>query len=105
MKNTVIDEAQADAMRARVMAAPQLVIETGDGEETAYRVKRVGFLPPLDDPTPFLETEGGELYRLPVELTAWAVDLVGMALALDANPFPCVARFGIVHDRYWADLD
>ena len=103
MKTHAISPQAAEGQRARVHAAPMLMLM--DEGESRYLVKRVGFLPPLHDPTPFFETVGGDLYRLPHGvLTAWALDLTGAALML-GSPFPCPVRFGLVEGRPWVELD
>lgn len=48
---------------------------------------------------------GGEkrFYRLPLSLAEWAGTVVAMAHA-GANPLPCNVEFGLLRDRYYAEI-
>ncbi len=55
-------------------------------------------------PTALIEVEeGSKLYRLPVELASWAVDLVALAHAGD-NVFPEQVEFGLLPSGYYAEI-
>ena len=104
MKTKMVSPQQAAAMQRAARFAPMLQIK--HPEDQFFYVKRVGFLGSIHRPEAVhFETTEGKIYRLPPELTAWAVDVVALALSFH-NPFPCTVRFLRDSDgKAWAEVD
>lgn len=85
----------------KIITAPMLEIE----DEILLHVNRMGFLPPMNDPLPFIQTTDGKWWRLPEELSSWVVDFTALALSTE-NPLPAYLRFGIDPDDgfLWVEL-
>ncbi len=109
------------------LALPELSIRPVANERergTIYDVQKVGFYPATEDEcrrhkldadldgdagryllptTVVLVAENPTFFRLPLSLAEWAGSLVAMAHAR-ANPLPCKIEFGLLKDRYYAEM-
>lgn len=57
-------------------------------------------------PTAFIQEKDGsqKLYKLPISLQDWAIDLVALVHSGFKKPFPCNVEFGLKDDRIYAEI-
>ena len=97
-----------DPLIARVTAAPLLdlpMLESPQAKRTVIDVARVATTPGdgPSGPMAWIETQAGEVLRLPDLLFAWAYDTVAIALGV-GNPFPAQVEFGILDGSAYAEI-
>ncbi len=101
---------------------PMAHISSEQESASVYTVVRIGFIPANTEdaraagvagdappgmlPLPTVTVAGAEgerIYRLPIELNGWAVDVVALAHA-GQNFFPCDVEFGVISGRPFAEF-
>ncbi len=112
----------ADWVLLPELGCPAISRETRKG--AVYAVHKVGLLaiPEVDMPAgkvpgvmfesgkcllPTIELAFGnekKLCKLPLQLSAWAVDIIALTEQLGESPFPAEVEFGILNGRHYAEI-
>jgi hypothetical protein len=90
-----------DVSKHPVLEIP--VITNGNENGRCYKVLSIGMVRTGIAMITIQIDKNAVAYRLPVELTEWAQTAIGMAMS-GIKPLPTNIEFGVLRDRYYAEI-